>query len=117
MHVDVVFWSVGYVHVSVALEPLLVTCGQPSAVGEVKVRTMTATLLSVEFLASARLGRPQGTRVERSWVVHPGFLGSLAGLREPSEGSVGLCGTVGSQGCDGGTCTCSGEALLGESTV
>lgn len=41
MHVDVVFWSVGCVHVSVALEPLLVTCGQPSTVGEVKVRTMT----------------------------------------------------------------------------
>lgn len=115
MHVDVVFWSVGCVHVSVALEPPLVTCGQPSTAGEVKVRTMTATLLSVEFLASARLGCPQGTRVRWARLVHPGFLGSLAGFCEPSEGSVELGGTVGSQGCDGGTC--SGEALLGESTV
>ena len=48
-------------------------------------------------------------------MVHPGFLGSPAGLCEHSEGRVELCRAVGSQGCDRGTCTSSGEALTDES--
>ena len=48
-------------------------------------------------------------------MVHPGFLGSPAGLCEHSEGRVELCRAVGSQGCDRGTCTSSGEALMDES--
>ena len=48
-------------------------------------------------------------------MVHPGFLGSPAGLCEHSEGRVELCRAVGSQSCERGTCTSSGEALMDES--
>ena len=65
--------------------------------------------------AGVRLGHPRKTRVEWLWLVHARFLGSPAGLCEPSQGQVELCRAGGSQGCDGGTCTCLGEALMDES--